>query len=104
MFNNLSCYTSCKKHQSKLDDNGNCNHCQQFNKLDEKADFRCLLVLEKSDDNSLLEIAIFKRHLDVTLDDSLSESDLIEQLEQILIGKQCQVDYNVIGTDNNVAV
>ena len=62
------------------------------------------LVLEKSEDELPVEIAIFRRHLDVAIDENLSEPDLIEFLEQLLIGKQCQVDYNEVGADNNVAV
>ena len=104
MFNNLHHYKSCKKHQSKLDDSGNCNHCKNFNNQDEKTDFVCSLVLEKSEDEMPVEIAIFRRHLDIAIDENLSEPDLIEFLEQLLVGKQCQVDYNVVGSDNNVAI
>ena len=82
MFNNFHCYKSCKKHPSKLDDNGNCNHCQNFNKQDETTDFRCSLVLEKSEDELPVEIAIFRWHLDVAIVEKLSEPDLIKFLEQ----------------------
>ena len=103
MFNNLNYYRSCKKHLTKLDDMGCCSQCGQMEKDDEKLDFRCSLVINTSDDD-MVEIVIFLRHLNIKINENHDESELIEMIEQTIVGKMCQVHYNENGDDNNVAV
>ena len=104
MFNNLSFYKSCKTHLLKLDDIGCCAQCGQIEKNDEKLDFRCSLVIHDSNDDSMVEIVIFLRHLNINFEKIQDETTLIEILEHSIVGKPCQIHYNENGNDNNVAV
>ena len=102
MFNNLNYYKTCKMHQTKLDDHGSCSQCGTKENDEAREDFRCSLVIESSD--SMMEILIFKRHLKVDLSDCDDEAKLIEILEDMVLGKTCEIHYNEVGDDNNVAV
>ena len=102
MFNNLNYYKACKMHQTKLDDDGSCSQCGTKENDDAREDFRCSLVIESSD--SMMEIVIFKRHLKIDLMDCGDEAKLIEILEDMVVGKTCEIHYNEVGDDNNVAV
>ena len=107
MFNNLDLYKSCKKHKTKLDDEGMCAQCGQLEKKDEIVDFRCCLVVgdpEKVDEENMTEVVIFKRHLKIDIDGDIDEDKLIEILEDSVVAKECEIHYNENGDQNNVAV
>ena len=108
MFNNLSYYSSCKKHLTKLSEDSCCQECGQIGKEDGKTDFRCSLIIENCEDGSMSSIVIFKRHLDINQNsddtDDETEAKLIEIIEDKVVGKNCQVHYNEVGDDNNVAI
>ena len=105
MFNELSYYKSCKKHLTKLDGEGCCSNCGQNENDVGKVDFRCSLIIENKSDETMTAIVIFKRHLDVELnDDDDNEAKLIELLEDKIVGKQLQIFYNATGFENNVAI
>ena len=87
MFNNLSFYKSCKTHLLKLDDIGCCAQCGQIEKNDEKLDFRCSLVIHDSNGDSMVEIVIFLRHLNINLEKIQDETSLIEILEHSITMK-----------------
>ena len=48
MFNDFSYYRSCKKHLTKIDEDGKCLNCGDIKKEDSKLDFRCNLMIEHS--------------------------------------------------------
>ena len=48
MFNDFSYYQSCKKHLTKIDEDGKCLNCGDIKKEDSKLDFRCNLMIEHS--------------------------------------------------------
>ena len=104
MFNNLNLYKSCSKHLLKLDESGNCGQCDPNSTTAKSADFRCSLIIENPENEILTEIAIFKRHLKLDIDDDCIEETLIEMIEEAVVGKECEIHYNENGTDNNVAV
>ena len=104
MFNDLNYYKTCKKHMNKLEDDGCCSQCGQTEKDDGRVDFRCSMLIENSDDDSMIAITIFKRHLKIDLSESDDETKLIELLEDTVVGKQCQIHYNRVGDENNLAV
>ena len=104
MYNDLSYYKTCKKHLTKLGDDGSCTHCGQNDKDDGKADFRCTLIVENTDDDSMSAIVIFKRHLEIDLNSDDDEDKLIEVLEESIMGKSCTIHYNHKGDENNVAI
>ena len=105
MFNNLNIYKSCKKHMTRLDD-GICGECGQTEMENQKADFRCSLVIfdPNAEDDNMTEITIFKRHLNVNIDVDCNEEKLIQILENSIVDKECEIHYNENGDDNNVAV
>ena len=102
MFNNLNYYKTCKKYQTKLDDDGSCSQCGTKENDDGREDFRCSLLIEDSD--SIIDIVIFKRHLKVDLSDCDDETKLIEILEDLVVGKMCEIHYNEVSAENNVAI
>ena len=106
MFVDLDVYTCCKKHLSKLDDDGCCPHCGKVDNDMIEADFRCSLIITNGDEDTETEtkILIFKRHIDIKISVNDDEDKLIERLEKLLVGKNCKVHYNKIGEDNNIAV
>ena len=106
MFNNLNIYKSCKKHTTRIDDDGTCGECGQTEKENQKTDFRCSLVIfnPAGEDNNMTEIAIFKRHLNVNIDIDCDEEKLIQILENSIVDKECEIHYNENRDDNNVAV
>ena len=104
MFNDLSFYKTCKKHLTKLGDDDSCTHCGQIDKDDGKADFRCALIVENTDDDSMSVIVIFKRHIEIDLTSDDDEAKVIEILEEKIVGKSCTIHYNNKGDENNVAV
>ena len=63
MFNHLSFFKSCKKHLTKLDDDGACPQCGLIDTKDESADFRCSLVIEDGNNDTITEVIIYRRHL-----------------------------------------
>ena len=67
MFNDLSYYKSCNKHLSRLSDDGCCSDCGHIGKDDGKVDFRCSLIIEDCDDDTMVAVVIFKRHLELNL-------------------------------------
>jgi len=75
-----------------------------------KPDFRCSLIIEikeKSDDiedEGITSIGVFMRHLGIEVTNEDEEGKIIELLEERIVGKMCEVYYNVIGEGNNVAV
>lgn len=106
MFNNLDLYQCCKKHNSKLDDDGCCSQCGHLENNNKKVDFRCSLVIEVDDHegDNLREIVIFKRHLKLEITEGDDEEKLIDILENFIVGKTCTVHFNKVGEDNNIAV
>ena len=106
MFVDLDLYRCCKKHLSKLDDDGCCPHCGKVENDMIEADFRCSLVITNGDEDTDTEtkILIFKRHINIEISVKDDEDKLIEVLEKLLVGKKCKVDYNRNGDDNNIAV
>ena len=104
MFNNLHLYKSCNKHLTKLDDDGTCGQCGLSSENIESADFRCSLIIQSASDETLTEITIFKRHLSLKIDKNCNEDDLIDMLENSIVGKGCEIHYNETGTENNIAV
>ena len=104
MFNNLSCYTTCTRHLSKLNEHGSCNQCGQSEKDEGRADFRCSLIVQGSDEETMTEITIFKRHLKISLSETADETQIIETLENAVVGKMCQIHYNEVSDEKNVAI
>ena len=104
MFNDLSYYKSCNKHLSRLSDDGCCSDCGHIGKDDGKVDFRCSLIIEDCDDDTMVAVVIFKRHLELNLCYDDDEDKLIQGLEDNVIGKKCQIYYNDPGGENNVAI
>ena len=63
------------------------------------------MLIENEVEDSIDRIVIFRRHLNIELsEDDDEEDNLIEKLEDVIVGKVCKVDYNEKGEDNNVAV
>ena len=52
----------------------------------------------------LIEIVIFKRHSNVDLSDCDNEAKLIEILEDLIVGKTCEIHYNHVSDQKNVAI
>lgn len=110
MFTDLNYYRSCKKDLSKIDEDGKCYNCGDLDIEGSKPDFRCSLIIEikeKSDDiedEAITSIVVFMRHLGIEVTNEDEEEKIIELLEERIVGKMCEVYYNVIGEGNNVAV
>ena len=109
MFNDFNYYKSCKKHSTKIDEDGKCYSCGDLGKDGSRPDFRCTLIIENSkdddeEDESFTSIVVFMRHLDIEVTDDNDEERIIEILEENIVGKRVEVHYNVISEENNVAV
>ena len=128
MFSDFNYYRSCKKHLTKLDEDGKCLNCGELIKDDSKPDFRCTLIIEDSnktgadvdekedtdeknvdqdddqDDDSVISIVVFMRHLGIQVGNNDNEEQILDTLEENIVGKLCEIHYNVVGVDNNVAV
>ena len=103
MFTNLSCYNACKKHSTKLDEYMKCMGCQEILSNNEmKIDFHCMLQIE-SEDSSITSVLVFKRHLNIEVENtSNDENEAI--IEENIVGKKLKIDYNTKYDDDCVAV
>ena len=103
MFNEFSYYKSCRQHNAKLTENGQCKVCGQVEKDDGKLDFRATLLLVTAD-GSIVPITVFRRLLDIEIQEDDTEEIVCEKVENHIVGKRCQIDYNENGDDDNIAV
>ena len=72
-------------------------------------DLRCKMIVEdENDDEQMVSITVFMKHLEKNLDTDLTNVDDEDVVARILddkvTGKVCEVHFNKAGTDNNVAV
>ena len=110
MFTDLNYFRSCKKDLTKIDEDGKCYYCGDLDIEGSKPDFRCSLIIElkeKSDDiedDAITSIVVFMRHLGMEVTNEDKEDKIIELLEERIVGKMCEVYYNVIGEDNKLVV
>ena len=105
MISNLLTYNACPYHSNKISDEGQCPGCtpSENKKLKPNNDFKCNLVIESDNDSSIVQIATFKRHLNIDTWSEDVEENIIEKLEEKIVGKICKIDYNVRGSDDNFA-
>ena len=109
MFTDLSYYACCKSHLSKLMEDNSCPQCGQVDAKDIKMDLRCTLIVQDgSDEDSMISITVFRKHIEKYFDRDITNDDDEETVAAILdekcAGKSCQVHYNKVGADNNVGV
>ena len=107
LVNEIKPYTSCPKHRKKVDEEGHFPSCGDGT-VDEKLlyeDFRCnLLVEDENNESNVITVTAFRKHFNM-LDLKTNDENLVnEVLEEELVGKECQVDYNAVGNQDNVAV
>ena len=88
----------------KLDDDGRCPQCGQISKKEEVVDFRCSLVIEDGNNDTITEVIIYRRHLKLDIPADGDEENLIEILEDSVIGKHCEIHYNEAADENKFAV
>ena len=107
LVNDIKLYMSCPKHRKKVDDDGHCPSCEEgsVDKILLYEDFRCnLLVEDENDESNVITVTAFRKHFDM-LDLKTNDENLVnEVLEEELVGKECQVDYNNVGNQDNIAV
>lgn len=103
MFNELSYYMVCPKHNKKVDEIGCCNVCGELEPDSTKPDFRCQLMIEAEIDK-IIPVNIFRRHLDIKVDKNDEEETVVDKIEQVIVDKRCMIDYNENGDDNNTAI
>ena len=107
LVNEIKPYTSCPKHRKKVDEEGHCPSCGEGT-VDEKLlyeDFRCnLLIEDENDESNVVTVTAFRKHFNMLHLETNDEDLVNEVLEEELVGKECQVDYNAEGNQDNVAV
>ena len=103
MINNFHYYKSCKKHYTKLDEESQCTVCGDVVQQSGNMDFRCGLLME-DDDEKVVDITIFRRHLNIEIKEDEEEDTVVEQIEECIVGKRCKIDYNEAGDDDKVAI
>ena len=105
MINNLHYYKSCNKHHTKLDEKSQCTVCGDGGKQSGNMDFRCGLLIEIEDEEEkIVDITLFRRHLDIEIREDEDEDKVIDQIEEYIVEKRCKIHYNEVGDDNNVAI
>ena len=95
MYTDLSCYQSCPKHKTKLNDDRYCNGCKT-KRSDSNRDFHCFLHVDHH--NDLTPILIFKSHLSIS--GNMSELDTEHLLELLVINQKIKVHFNKKGETN----
>ena len=67
MYSDLMCYMACTKHNIKLGNNKECGACGEPD--NGQFDYKCSMIMENQDDGSIVSILVFKRHLDISIED-----------------------------------
>ena len=57
-----------------------------------------------TNDETIIPITVFRRLLNIELQEDDTEEIVCEKLEKHIVGKRCQIDYNESGDDDNVAI
>ena len=51
-----------------------------------------------------MRTSVFKRLLGIAIQEDEKEDEVIEKLEEMIVGKRCKIDYNEVGDENNVGL
>ena len=99
MYTDLSCYKSCPKHNTKLNDDAFCIGCKK-KIFDAENNFHVILHIETQNADDLIPVLIFKNNL--RIDSQMCETKPEETIEQFVINKNVKIHFNKKG-GNNIA-